>query len=229
MPPNDKVEYREHLHTRTVTCTGYLRADGLWDIEGKIVDMKTHAFELLNGAVIHAGAPVHAMRVRITVDDECVIRDAVAVTEAAPYACCADINPSYAKLVGLKLAAGFTAAVRERLGGVAGCTHITELLSPMATTAHQTITAGLRRRERGKHWSPQSTGSQYLNTCYGLRAGGEIARAFSQTQATAERGAGSPKVVKSPGESLKGSECSREPGVRRPGRPARRRGAGRPR
>ena len=31
---------REHIHTRTVTCRGYRRKDGLWDIEGHLVDVK---------------------------------------------------------------------------------------------------------------------------------------------------------------------------------------------
>ena len=33
---------RQHLHTRRVTCTGYFREDGLFDIEGQITDEKTY-------------------------------------------------------------------------------------------------------------------------------------------------------------------------------------------
>ena len=33
---------RQHLHTRRVTCTGYFRDDGLFDIEGQITDEKTY-------------------------------------------------------------------------------------------------------------------------------------------------------------------------------------------
>ena len=29
---------RQHLHTRRVTCQGFFREDGLWDIEGRITD-----------------------------------------------------------------------------------------------------------------------------------------------------------------------------------------------
>ena len=33
---------RQHLHTRRVTCQGFFREDGLWDIEGHITDEKTY-------------------------------------------------------------------------------------------------------------------------------------------------------------------------------------------
>ena len=33
---------RQHLHTRRVTCQGFFRDDGLWDIEGRITDEKTY-------------------------------------------------------------------------------------------------------------------------------------------------------------------------------------------
>ena len=34
---------RQHLHTRRVTCQGFFREDGLWDIEGHITDEKSYA------------------------------------------------------------------------------------------------------------------------------------------------------------------------------------------
>ncbi len=40
---------------------------------------------------------------------------------------------------GLRIAAGWSAAVRERLAGRDGCTHLTELLGPLATVAFQTL------------------------------------------------------------------------------------------
>lgn len=42
-------------------------------------------------------------------------------------------------LVGLKIAAGFTRAFNTRLGGVQGCTHLSEIVRILATVAFQTI------------------------------------------------------------------------------------------
>ena len=39
-------------------------------------------------------------------------------------------------------------AIRERLGGVEGCTHLVELLGPLATTAYQTIYGEKARARR---------------------------------------------------------------------------------
>ncbi len=166
---------REHFHTRTITCTGYCRPDGMWDIEGQLVDTRTYASVVGEDRRISSGEPVHDLRVKITVDDDYVIQAASAVVQASPYACCADVTPFYSRLVGLRLATGFGAAVRERLGGPAGCTHLNELLSPMATTAFQTIFGGRARRDRGQAASPDGHPA-LLNSCHTLRAGGEVAR-----------------------------------------------------
>ena len=53
---------RQLLHTRRVTCQGFFREDGLWDIEGHITDEKSyeHANEwrgtLGPGDFVHADA-----------------------------------------------------------------------------------------------------------------------------------------------------------------------------
>jgi DUF2889 family protein len=178
--PASAVE-REPFHTRQVTCVGYCRADGLWDIEGEIVDTKSHGLDLLfDERRIEAGEPIHRMRLRLTLDDDHVIRGAEAHTDASPYAVCPEIAASYARLVGLRIGPGFGAAVRERFGGPAGCTHLTELLGPMATTAFQTIGPGRRRRDAardGARTDPwRAHEGRLLDACHALARDGELAR-----------------------------------------------------
>ena len=36
---------REPIHTRRIECQGFLRQDGLWDIEGRLTDGKTYSFK----------------------------------------------------------------------------------------------------------------------------------------------------------------------------------------
>ena len=64
---------------------------------------------------------------------------------------CGDIAPDFKKLIGLRIGGGFHRAVRERLGGVHGCTHIVELLGPVATTAFQTVSSGKARELNRAH------------------------------------------------------------------------------
>lgn len=132
---------RQHLHTRRVTCQGFFREDGLWDIEGRITDEKSYEHANEWRGPLKAGDFVHDMSIRLTIDDRFFIVDVEAVTDKSPYRMCGDIAPDFRKLIGLRIGGGFHKAVRERLGGIHGCTHIVELLGPVATTAFQTVSS----------------------------------------------------------------------------------------
>ncbi len=168
---------REPIHTRTVECRGYRRADGLWDIEGHLTDVKTYAFHNDERGTIEPGDPIHEMWLRITLDDRFTIVDIEAATDKSPYHVCPAIAPAYATLKGLSIASGFTRKVKERLGAVHGCTHLSELLGPMATTAFQTIYPILAR-EHGRRL--EHTGEQpqklppLVNSCHAFASDGPI-------------------------------------------------------
>jgi DUF2889 family protein len=137
---------REPLHLRRIEIHGYRREDGLYDIEGHLVDTKPYDFKLAAG-LRPAGEPIHDMWLRITVDRTLAIVDAAAAMDAMPYVeHCGEIVPAYRKLVGLAIGPGYQARVKELLGGVHGCTHITELAGSLATAAFQTM-AGQRLQD----------------------------------------------------------------------------------
>jgi Protein of unknown function (DUF2889) len=142
---------RQHLHTRRVVCQGFFRDDGLWDIEGRITDEKTYDHANEWRGALKPGDFVHDMSIRLTVDHKFTIVDVEAVTDKSPYRMCGDIAPDFRKLIGLRIGGGFHRAVRERLGGVHGCTHIVELLGPVATTAFQTVSSGKARELSRAH------------------------------------------------------------------------------
>jgi hypothetical protein len=143
MPGLENTVGREPLHRRAVEIQGYKREDGLYDIEGHLVDSKPYDFKLAAG-LRRAGEPVHDMWLRITVDRTLTIVDAAASMDAMPYVGdCSAIEPAYRKLVGLAIRPGFHQRLKELLGGVRGCTHVTELAGMLATAAFQTM-AGQR-------------------------------------------------------------------------------------
>jgi hypothetical protein len=146
--PVSNVE-RELRHTRRVRYEGYKRADGLWDIEAHLTDLKNHDFHLKTG-VRRAGLPVHEMWLRITIDRSLTILEAVASSDAVPYpGGCETIAPAYRKLVGLNLGRGFRKSVTALLGGVHGCTHMTEMLAGLPTAAIQTFAGELPEEREG--------------------------------------------------------------------------------
>jgi len=169
---------RRLIHTRQITCSGYEREDGLWEIEGELTDAKT---ETLNGYLkqIRAGDPIHHMRLRIVVDTDMVIHDVEAVTKAGPTHECTAINDAYAKLKGLKIGPGFTGKVKALVGGIQGCTHLTNLLGSMATTAIQSMWEALEEKAAAhKADKPDLAEKQpwVINTCHAYRSHGETVK-----------------------------------------------------
>ena len=130
---------RQHLHTRQVTTRGYLRDDGLWDLECELVDTKTYSYRNGGGQERKAGDPVHHMKIRLTVDGAMTVRDVAASMPATPFAECQPAADPMRGMVGVKIGPGWRKAVDEAMGDVRGCTHLRELLGAMATVAFQTI------------------------------------------------------------------------------------------
>jgi len=177
MPLTPPAE-REPMHTRTIECRGYRRRDGMWDIEGHLTDVKAYAFENDHRGTIRPGEPLHDMWIRLTVDDALTIQAVEAVTDAAPYGVCPSIAPNFQRLVGLAIKPGFTARVKQLLGGVEGCTHLVDLLGPVATTAFQTVFPVLARERAGAIEGGAAPGRRpvLLNTCHAFASDGDLVR-----------------------------------------------------
>lgn len=164
---------RIRKHTRSVRFEGYARADGLWDIEAHLTDIKPIDVPLASG-VRPAGSPVHDMWIRLTIDRKMNVVASEVRTDAMPYSPhCATVNPEYdGMLAGLNLLRGFRKAVQERFGGVRGCTHLTELLAQFPTAAVQSMAAEKRD-------DVDAGGKPFeLDSCHALDTGGEAVRLY---------------------------------------------------
>jgi len=171
--PVSEVE-RELTHTRRVRYEGYKRADGLWDIEAHLLDTKNHDYQLKTG-IRRAGQPIHDMWIRVTIDRSFVIHAIQAVTDGMPYpGACNRIGPAYQKLVGANLIKGFRKHLHDVVGGVQGCTHLTEMLSFLPTAAVQTF-AGLVREDEGEGKPFQ------LDHCHALETTTDTVREYYPT------------------------------------------------
>jgi hypothetical protein len=156
------------MHHRRVDCEGFLRADGLIEIEGRLIDTKPYDFENKDrGGVIKAGEPLHGMSIRIAIDEGMTIREAAAVMDHTPYNYCKTITPVFDNLVGITIGAGWTRKAVETVGGVHGCTHLSELLRSMATTAFQTMVSVKHARQaEDEDQSYDDYVPVLINTCH---------------------------------------------------------------
>lgn len=175
MPLPEPKPSRTLRHTRRIELNGYKRDDGLWDIEAHLVDTKAYDFRNHFRGGIPPGEPIHDMWMRLTVDDSLTIQAVEACTDYAPFPDCPQAAPNYQALVGMRISPGWTDVVRRKMGLAGACTHLYELLRPLATVAIQTIMP-LRKRERDPGKRPP-----LLDTCHGWRADGTAVRELYPT------------------------------------------------
>jgi len=179
---------RKKLHTRAITFDGYQREDGLWDVEGYLTDVKTYGFDNRFRGRIEPGTPIHEMWVRVTLDDHLVIQDIETKTDNGPFEICPAINADYKKLIGLKVGKGWRRGVLERMGGVKGCTHITEMLFPLATVVIQSVMPMLSRKYKKENGDQKKSGPSWalLKSCHAYAPDSPVVKEFFPEQYTGD-------------------------------------------
>ena len=164
---------RERLHLRRVSYEGFRRDDGLFDIEAHITDHKERDYKLAMGTR-SKDIPVHQMWARVTIDRSFAVINIEAATDDMPYpGQCNRITPEYKKLIGANLLKGFRKSIAEHMGGVKGCTHLSELLGYLPTAAVQTF-AGIRS-ETDSHDGKKPF---QLDSCHALATTSETVRVY---------------------------------------------------
>lgn len=172
MPLPEPACPRERAHRRSITIDGFVRQDGLLELDARLTDVKDADYPIASG-VRPAGEPVHDMLVRITIDADFNILEAHVVSERVPYpGGCDTIGPAYRQLVGLNLIRGFRKTVGEMFADISGCSHITELLYSLPTAAIQTY-ATFRRDTDDQGRKPFQ-----LDQCHALETSSETVRQF---------------------------------------------------
>ncbi|MEO6920283.1 MAG: DUF2889 domain-containing protein [Collimonas sp.] len=165
------IPRRALKHSRTIQIEGFVRDDGLWELDAHLTDIKPFDLSLPAGN-LPAGMPLHSLWLRLTLDRQFTIVEVEANSEAVPYqGYCNTINPAYKTLVGLSLVKGFRYALKERIGGALGCTHLTELAQILPTAALQAFGGEIDRNadpEAGQKKPPQ------LDRCHALRSEGAV-------------------------------------------------------
>ncbi|MGE0097208.1 MAG: DUF2889 domain-containing protein [Hydrogenophaga sp.] len=170
---------RRRLHLRRISCEGFLREDGLFEIEGLLIDTKPTRLRLVNKEV-PPEEPIHQMRVRVTMDGERRIVDASAYSEHNPYPDCMEVEAGYRRLVGMRIEPGFTREVKRMFRGTQGCSHMTELLPLMASVAFQMLWADSDFTTVDPQGSAER--SSPLGGCHALRLDGHIVKTYFPAQ-----------------------------------------------
>lgn len=166
---------REPLHHRAIDMRGFRRSDGLYDIEGRITDIRSYDFSPERGRTVKANTPLHDMWVRLIIDLEMQIHEVEAITDASPFPECPSAAPNLQVLKGVNLGKGWRKAISEKLSGTDGCTHLKELLNTIGSAAYQTM-AQIRRAhvaesaESAKRVEPKAAKARpsMLDSCFAM-------------------------------------------------------------
>jgi hypothetical protein len=163
---------REEIHFRRIDMRGYGRSDGLYEVEGRVSDRKARDFRLFDGQrVVPAHEPVHDMGVRLVFDEAMVVHEVQTFTDAAPYPVCSEGGRALQAIKGLAMTSGWSKEVRSRLGGARSCTHLMEILIPLATVAFQTLSQ--RRQTRPVRLNASGLPVK-IDSCFAYAADGEL-------------------------------------------------------
>lgn len=183
-PTLNKTEsvMREIKHRRRVVSDGYLRSDGLWEVEARMQDIKTYdIWRDFDGELVAQDTPFHDICVRIAVDDNFLVKDIEVSIDAHPFPNCNSVAPGFERLIGTRMSQGWLAHVKKEFKGVVGCTHVLELMPVVATTAFQMMWYPLAEKY------PERTASaiqSFSDSCQGWANNGPMMTKIRENEAS---------------------------------------------
>jgi hypothetical protein len=164
---------RTPLHTRSLQVQVFERSDGLFDVEATLRDVKAIDMQLATG-LRPAGQPIHDMGLSLVVDRALNVVSATSVTHAMPYpGTCEAHGDAYAQLQGLNLLSGFRGALKARLAGTRGCTHLSELAGVLPTAVIQAFAGHVLDTREG---TADGHPPYQIDRCHALRRDGPVVK-----------------------------------------------------
>jgi Protein of unknown function (DUF2889) len=168
---------RQLRHRRSIEVEVHARGNGQWEVDARLIDVRTRP-AVLAGQVRAPGDPVHEMSLRLVIDEQFNVLEAGSHTSWMPYAghCDQPIQgdrDDYERLVGLNLMQGFRQAVRQRLGGVLGCTHLSEMTQVLPTAVVQAFAGEVINTREDSPEQPFQ-----IDRCRALRADGPAVQTY---------------------------------------------------
>ena len=174
--PQRQLKHRRQIDVQVFAC-----GNGLWEVDAVLTDVKTRIAHMAEGPR-PPGTPIHDMLLRLVVNEQLDVVAAGSESRWVPYTGICDKHgdelgdeqgDAYTRLVGLNLLQDFRKQLRRRVGGVLGCTHITELAQVLPTAVVQAF-AGEVIDTRGTADGAQKPFQ--IDQCHALRSSGEAVR-----------------------------------------------------
>jgi hypothetical protein len=153
----------------------YRRQDGLYEAEAHLVDTKPFSFQRLNQpASTPAGQALHDFWIRLVLDDQHTVHAVQVASDVTAFSHCGGATAFLSTLVGARVGKGWSKILRERLAREDNCTHLVELLQPLASAA----LLGIRgARPFAERFPPGGEPTQ-IDSCYAWSAERELIKSL---------------------------------------------------
>ena len=176
------------MHTRSIECEGFLRDDGLWEVEARLRDTKPFTQRASRfREELKPGDPVHDIGLRLAIDDDHDHpRGGGDDARRRPTRPASRSSRSWQRLVGERIGTGWREVVRRKIGRLETCTHLMELLGPAVTTLYQTMSHGKKPEGRDSLENQQNSGKRpfFIGGCHSWRTDGPVVAAMFPQFAT---------------------------------------------
>jgi len=169
----------QKIHTRQIDIATYSGASDSIIVEGILRDERLLDTYRPTGEIYPPGT-IHHMIIRIEVKGpQLVIEDIEVEMPTIPHDVCIETLESLAPIKGMPIVSGFTAKVKDLVGGVKGCCHLLALLTAMAPAAVQGAWSAIAREPIDPEiYMPMALG-RVKNTCWVWRENGPLMQEWS--------------------------------------------------
>jgi hypothetical protein len=174
------------VHTRKIEINTFDLDDHRILVEGELEDTRRppSAEESETGPFL-----VHHLIARIWVQGPDLTISAVdAKMKRIPRQECPEVLPAVQKLVGVKIITGFTQKVKDLIGNVRGCSHLTNLFLTLGPVAVQGYWAAYGRRPGARSLDNPAI-SRVINSCHVWRKDGPLVQSLIAAMEKGKKGA----------------------------------------
>ena len=165
---------RKPVHTRKVEINTFDLGNHQVLVEGELLDTRPSSPEAKEEGI----RTIHHLLARVRVQGpDLTITDAQAEMKRIPREGCPEALPGIQKLIGLRIISGYTQKVKDLIGDVKGCSHLTNLFLTMGPVAVQGYFAAYGRK--GAARTPDNPAfARVLNSCHVWREDGPYVRSL---------------------------------------------------
>lgn len=172
---------KDKVHTRNIKISTFATNKGGIIIEGELIDDRLKSGFSPTGEK-RPPKTIHHMRIRMWIDGQPLsIKEIEAEMPGIPNKECAETRKSLDRIKDMSIVTGFTMKVKDILGGIEGCAHLTALLITMAPAAIQGYWANYSRKPLDKDLSSDSMKQFLVDTCWVWRKNGPLFKRLFQT------------------------------------------------